>query len=136
MTIEMPLWTPSEDFKNAQPLSRFMTWLSEREGTPFPDVDALHVWSVENRDKFWSAIWDFCGVEGEKGEHALIDDGRMLEARFFPDARLNFAQNLLRQSGETDALIFRGEDKVSYRWSWDELKVESPVCNRLLRQWA
>lgn len=122
MTIEMPLWTPSEDFKNAQPLSRFMTWLSEREGTTFPDVDALHVWSVENRDKFWSAIWDFCGVEGEKGEHALIDDGRMLEARFFPDARLNFAQNLLRQSGETDALIFRGEDKVSYRWSWDELK--------------
>lgn len=122
MTIEMPLWTPSEDFKNAQPLSRFMTWLSEREGTTFPDVDALHVWSAENRDKFWSAIWDFCGVEGEKGEHALIDDGRMLEARFFPDARLNFAQNLLRQSGETDALIFRGEDKVSYRWSWDELK--------------
>ncbi|KQZ50924.1 acetoacetyl-CoA synthetase [Rhizobium sp. Root149] len=122
MTIEMPLWTPSEDFKNAQPLSRFMTWLSEREGTTFPDVDALHVWSVENRDKFWSAIWDFCGVEGEKGEHALIDDGRMLEARFFPDARLNFAQNLLRQSGETDALIFRGEDKVSYRWGWDELK--------------
>ena len=122
MTIEMPLWTPSEDFKNAQPLSRFMTWLSEREGTTFPDVDALHVWSVENRDKFWSAIWDFCGVEGEKGEHALIDDGRMLEARFFPDARLNFAQNLLRQSGETDALIFRGEDKVSYRWSWGELK--------------
>jgi len=122
MTIEMPLWTPSEDFKNAQPLSRFMTWLSEREGTTFPDVDALHVWSVENRDKFWSAIWHFCGVEGEKGEHALIDDGRMLEARFFPDARLNFAQNLLRQSGETDALIFRGEDKVSYRWSWDELK--------------
>ena len=122
MTIEMPLWTPSEDFKNAQPLSRFMTWLSEREGTTFPDVDALHVWSVENRDKFWSAIWDFCGVEGEKGEHALIDDGRMLEARFFPDARLNFAQNLLKQSGETDALIFRGEDKVSYRWSWDELK--------------
>lgn len=122
MTIEMPLWTPTEDFKNAQPLSRFMTWLSEREGTTFPDVDALHVWSVENRGKFWSAIWDFCGVEGEKGEHALINDGRMLEARFFPDARLNFAQNLLRQSGETDALIFRGEDKVSYRWSWDELK--------------
>ena len=122
MTIEMPLWTPSEDFKNTQPLSRFMTWLSEREGTTFPDVDALHVWSVENRDKFWSAIWDFCGVEGEKGEHALINDGRMLEARFFPDARLNFAQNLLRQSGETDALLFRGEDKVSYRWNWDELK--------------
>ncbi|WP_137135662.1 acetoacetate--CoA ligase [Rhizobium sp. FKY42] len=122
MTKEMPLWIPTEERKKAEPLSRYMSWLSSRSGTVFADIDALQSWSVENRGEFWSSIWDFCSVEGEKGETALIDDGRMLEVRFFPEARLNFAQNLLKQSGEADALIFRGEDKVSYRWSWDELK--------------
>lgn len=122
MTTEMPLWVPTEDRKNAQPLTRFMTWLGARTNTQFTDVDRLHAWSIEHRGEFWSAIWDFCAVEGEKGERTLINGDQMLDARFFPDARLNFAQNLLKREGAEDALIFRGEDKVSYRWSWDELR--------------
>lgn len=122
MTTEMPLWVPTEERKNAQPLTRFMTWLGSRTNTQFADVDRLHAWSIEHRGEFWSAIWDFCAVEGEKGERTLINGDQMLDARFFPDARLNFAQNLLKHEGAEDALIFRGEDKVSYRWNWDELR--------------
>ena len=53
---------------------------------------------------------------------ALENGERMLEARFFPGGRLNFAENLLKKTGEGDAIVFRGEDKVSYRWSWDDLR--------------
>lgn len=122
MTTEMPLWVPTEEQKNAQTLTRFMTWASSRADKSFADVDALQAWSIDHREEFWSCVWDFCGVKGDKGERTLINGEHMLEARFFPDARLNFAENLLKRSGSEDALIFRGEDKVSYRWSWDELR--------------
>jgi acetoacetyl-CoA synthetase len=69
-------------------------------------------------------VWTYCGVIGEPGERVLIDRDDMLHARFFPDAELNFAENLLSRSGSEDALIFRGEDKVEARWSWDRLREE------------
>ena len=70
---------------------------------------------------FWNLVWDFCEIRGEKGGRVLADGDRMPGASFFPDARLNFAQNLLRRHGGGDALVFRGEDKVERRMSWDEL---------------
>ncbi len=122
MDREQPLWVPSEDFKAKSPMRAFMDFVAGRHGLSFADYDAFHQWSIDHRDLFWSAIWDFSGVKGEKGERLLIDDERMLEARFFPDAKLNFAENLLAGNGRGDALVFVGEDKVRYRWSWDELR--------------
>jgi acetoacetyl-CoA synthetase len=121
MTEQVPLWTPSEAFKAAQPLTHFIDWCANRESVSFADYDAFYNWSVDDRASFWSAVWDYCGVVGEKGDVALADDGEMLKARFFPQARINFAENLLAHAGEGDALIFRGENKVSDRWSWSRL---------------
>jgi acetoacetyl-CoA synthetase len=94
---------------------------AEVSGRPIADYRALHRWSVEDREAFWSLIWDYCDVIGEKGASVLQDGDRMPGAKFFPDARLNFAENLLRRTGSAEAIIFRGEDKVVRRWSWDEL---------------
>lgn len=121
MTEQVPLWTPSDAFKAAQPLTRFMAWCATREGLSFADYDAFYAWSIEDRASFWSAVWDYCGVVGDKGDVALADDGDMLKARFFPKAQINFAENLLAHAGDGDALIFRGENKVSDRWSWSRL---------------
>lgn len=90
-------------------------------GRAFTGYADLHRWSVEEPAAFWSLVWDFCGVTGEKGETLLVDADRMPGATFFPEARLNFAENLLRKSGPSDALVFKGEDKVDRRLSWDEL---------------
>ncbi|WP_420804556.1 acetoacetate--CoA ligase [Agrobacterium albertimagni] len=98
-----------------------MQWCAERLGRSFADYDDFHRWSVEDRAAFWSAVWDYCGVIGDKGDVALSDGDDMLKARFFPEARLNFAENLLAHAGEGDALIFRGENKVADRWSWSRL---------------
>ena len=87
-----------------------------------PSYADLHRWSIEDRGAFWSLVWEFCGVIGERGDRALVDGDRMPGAAFFPDARLNFAENLLRKSGASDAIVFRGEDKVERRLSWDELR--------------
>jgi acetoacetyl-CoA synthetase len=121
MTEQVPLWTPTDAFKAAQPLTHFMAWCATREGLSFADYDAFYAWSIDDRASFWSAVWDYCGVVGDKGDVALADDGDMLKARFFPHAQINFAENLLAHAGDGDALIFRGENKVSDRWSWSRL---------------
>jgi acetoacetyl-CoA synthetase len=105
-------------------MTHFIDWCASRYGVQFVDYDAFHRWSIDAREDFWSAVWTYCGVIGEPGERVLIDRDDMLHARFFPDAELNFAENLLSRSGSEDALIFRGEDKVEARWSWDRLREE------------
>ncbi|MGD9477993.1 acetoacetate--CoA ligase [Shinella sp. G-2] len=122
MTSEMPLWEPSAEILEKSPMALFMRAAGVRAGRDFKTYDDLHAWSVAERAAFWTAIWDTCGVIGEKGATALENGERMLEARFFPEGRLNFAENLLRRTGPDDAVIFRGEDKVAYRWSWDDLR--------------
>jgi acetoacetyl-CoA synthetase len=121
MGTQKPLWEPSAALIEKSPMTAFMRWCSTRSGHDFADYDAFYAWSIAERGDFWSAVWDYCGVTGDKGETALEDNGRMLEARFFPQASLNFAENLLKTQGASDALVFRGEDKVEYRWSWDFL---------------
>ncbi|WP_234188899.1 acetoacetate--CoA ligase [Shinella sp. NM-101] len=122
MTSEMPLWEPTAAILAASPMALFMKAAGRAAGRDFATYDALHAWSVEDRAAFWSAVWDECGAVGEKGAVPMEHGDRMLEARFFPEGRLNFAENLLKKTGAGDAIVFRGEDKVSYRWSWDELR--------------
>ncbi|MFM2278605.1 MAG: hypothetical protein RLZZ444_836, partial [Pseudomonadota bacterium] len=121
MQENTPLWAPTAAQIADSPMTMFRTWCAERYGVTLPDHDTFHRWSTDDRGSFWSSVWDYCGVIGEKGERSLIDGDDMLKARFFPDAELSFAENMLWKTGSDDALIFRGEDKVSYRWSWDHL---------------
>ncbi|MBE1202719.1 acetoacetate--CoA ligase [Aminobacter carboxidus] len=121
MTVEKPLWMPSSTQVAQAPLTAFMAAAGERAGRSFSSYAELHGWSIAEREAFWDLVWDFCGVIGDKGGRGLIDGDKMPGAQFFPDARLNFAQNLLRGSGSGEAIVFRGEDKVERRVTWDEL---------------
>jgi acetoacetyl-CoA synthetase len=86
------------------------------------DGRALHRWSVENPETFWAALWSFCEVVAERrGETVLVGGERMPGARWFPEARLNFAENLLRRRDGAPALIFRGEDGSRRQLSFAEL---------------
>jgi acetoacetyl-CoA synthetase len=115
--MEKPLWQPSAERVAAANLTRFMA-AAGRKGRSYAE---LHRWSVEDPAAFWDAVWDFCGVIGEKGGRILVDGEKMPGARFFPEARLNFAENLLRKRDASDAMVFWGEDKVKRRLSWAEL---------------
>ncbi len=124
MPDEQPLWSLSESERLMTPMFAFMQRCNARHGLDLRDFPSLHAWSIDDREGFWTAVWDFCGIKGLKGERALVDGDDMLEARFFPDTTLNFAENLLTKRGSGDALIFRGEDKARDRWSWDRLAAE------------
>ncbi len=116
-----PLWRPTPEAVAAHPMTHFAERASEGAGHAIEGYDALHRWSVEDRGAFWDLVWDFCGVIGEKGRRRLVDGDRMPGAQFFPDASLNFAENLLRRDDDSEAMVFRGEDKVERRLTWREL---------------
>jgi len=91
----------------------------------FRDYAALHAWSINNRETFWPAVVDFCGVGfSREARSVLTQPGDMTTARWFEGSTLNFAEQLLRHSGDLPALIFRGENGARRELSFDELRAE------------
>jgi acetoacetyl-CoA synthetase len=121
MRPEEPLWRPAPEQVARLPLTAFTAEAAKRAGQPLPDYPALHAWSIEDREGFWDLVWDFAGVIGDKGARRLVDGDRMPGAQFFPDARLNWAENCLRRRDESEAIVFRGEDGLTRRLSWRQL---------------
>ncbi len=121
MTSDKPLWVPSSQQIAAAPMTDFMKVAGASAGREFSTYTELHDWSVAESERFWELVWDYCGIVGEKGRRILVDGEKMPGASFFPDARLNFAENLLRKQGAAEAIVFRGEDKIERRLSWNDL---------------
>ncbi len=115
LSHDRPLWQPDAGRIAASNLEQFRIRAEQRTGLSLPDYAALHRWSVEDRAGFWQLVWDFCEVVGERGNTALVDNGHMRDAKFFPDAKLNFAENLLRKTGSEEAIVFfsrRGQGRA------------------------
>ncbi len=117
-----PLWTPSPERIAATNVTRFLDRVNSQWSVSLTDTQALWRFSVDEPEKFWTSVRDFGELKAETwGERILVDGDKMPGAKWFPDARLNFAENLLRHRGDAEALVFRGEDKVERRMSRDEL---------------
>lgn len=116
-----PLWTPTADRIAASRITAFTDSLSKKYCQRFPDYWSLWRWSIANKEVFWRELWDFCGIVGDKGERTLVDGHLMPGAAWFPDAQVNFAENLLRKRGDDDALVFWNEQGDRRRLSFDEL---------------
>jgi acetoacetyl-CoA synthetase len=127
------LWQPSAGRIAAANLTAFAKMAEADWGVTLSGYAAIHRWSVTETEKFWQSVWEFCGVIGDRGGPVLSDGGKMPGARFFPEARLNFAENLLRQSGPETAIAFWGEGKVKRRMSFDELRALVSRLQQVLR---
>ena len=97
------VWTPSPERVGAARLTAFIGAVNARHGLGLRGYDDLYRWSVDDPGAFWSSWWDAAGVIGAKGSVVLEDGERMPGARWFPEARLNFAENLLRFAAAPDA---------------------------------
>ena len=116
------LWQPSPERIADANLTRYAALVRERHGLNAGDYAALHRWSIEDRAAFWTAIWEYGAVIGDRGDGpALVDGDRMPGAKWFPAARLNFAENLLRRRDDAPGIVFRGEDRVRISLSFRQL---------------
>ena len=120
--MAQPLWTPAPERVVDAQITAFGKLAAERHGVVIDGYADLHRWSVRHSGEFWTLLWDFCGVIAERrGQSAVSDIEKMPGAVWFPEARLNFAQNLLRRRDDAPAIVFRGEDQVRRRLSWADL---------------
>ncbi len=137
MTKNIPendvLWTPSEQRKSASSLFKFSQNTSHLHGCEPDDYAGLHHWSVRQPEQFWSSLWDELGIIGEKGQRAFIAADHIKDAKFFPDARLNYAQNLLRDPNEKIAIIATRDDGTRRQISRLELKTNVLRITKALR---
>ena len=121
-----PLWQPSEDRIRNSNMTAFMAAVAERWDIEAPDTDALQQFSVTEREKFWQSVIDFAGIRAQTwGERVLVDADKMPGAKWFPDARLNFAENMLALPDgverDAEAMVFRGEDVVERRLTFRQV---------------
>ncbi len=110
-----PLWQPDPNAVGETRMAMFM------QAAGCGGYADLWQWSVDQPEAFWPMLWDFCGAVGERGARTLLDGDRMPGARWFPEARLNYAENLLKIRDDGEALVFWGEDKVRRRMTRAEL---------------
>ncbi len=116
------LWQPSEERIRQTNMYAFMQMVNERHGRQFSEYTKLYDWSVRHIPEFWAAMWEFADIRCSRPYDAVVDDvTKMPGTKWFPGARLNFAENLLRFRDDRTALVFRGEDRVKVRLTYAQL---------------
>jgi acetoacetyl-CoA synthetase len=133
MSESRPLWAPGPDRIAGTQLTAFIRHLEFRTGRSCGTYADLHALSVKQPESFWPALWEFTGVIGERGERVLERPGEMPGARFFPDARVNFTENLLRRRDDRPALVAVSERDELRTVTWSALAGDVTRVARALR---
>ncbi|MCA1799632.1 MAG: acetoacetate--CoA ligase [Xanthomonadaceae bacterium] len=119
------VWEPSDERVAASNMRRFMDLVRAEYAPQVTNWHGLHRWSIQHPDRFWPLVWAFCGVQASKTWSRVLEHpGRMPGAEWFPGARLNFAENLLRHCDSHPALVFRGENGSRIELSYSDLYIE------------
>lgn len=120
VTDDHIVWRPSKQRMAESNIKKF----SEQAGIPFESYDRLYRWSIAKPEAFWSSVWDFAEIIGDKGETIYIpaeDDG-MLGTKWFPEANVNLAENLLRGEGSRVAVYEADEHGIQQKVKMEELR--------------
>ena len=131
--MSQPLWTPSPERVQLANMTSFMRDIRARWHVPIASYSDLYEFSIARADAFWTSVWEFAGIIGDRGPRVVEDIDRMPGARFFPDARLNFAENLLRRRDAQVAVIFNGENQRFRTLTYADLHREVARFARALR---
>jgi acetoacetyl-CoA synthetase len=132
--MDRPLWQPSPERIARANLTAFARHVRRQWGADLRDYASMYRWSVDEPEPFWQSVWSFCRISGDPGPGpVLVDRARMPGAQWFPRARLNFAENLLRRRDRASALVFWGENRVKSRVTYGELHAEVSRLAQALR---
>jgi len=117
-----PLWVPSEERVKEANLTHFISLVNWKYDSKLQSYADLYRWSIQKVPEFWSAIWDYAGMVSSRPFEQVVDDlTKFPGASWFPGARLNFAQNLLRFRDERTAFVTRSETGVTSRLAYSDV---------------
>ena len=104
------LWSPEPEWIADTNLAAFRQWLSRERNLEFDDYHSLWRWSVENLEDFWSAVWAYFDIKTSAPYTRVLENQIMPGAKWFSGARLNYAENILRQERPDTARLGNGEN--------------------------
>lgn len=120
--VRNPLWVPPAEWKNKANVTRFIDFVNRTYGVSIGSYADLYGWSTDRIPEFWAAVWDFVEIKASRRYDRVVDDlAKFPGTDWFPGARLNFAENLLRFRDDKPAFIFRGEDKKTASMTYAQL---------------
>lgn len=131
------LWSPSPEQIDASHLHHYQEWLAKRGHIPLGSYEELWRWSIDSLEDFWQSIWDYFDVVGEGQRVPALASRQMPGAHWFPNMRLNYAENLLRNATmERPAILARTENAALREVSWAELERDTAALGARLRAWG
>jgi acetoacetyl-CoA synthetase len=120
-----PLWSPSEQAIEQAQLTQFARQVVRKRHLDLNSYAEFYQWSIGQPEDFWSDVWEFCGlIASRKGSTVLVDGDKMPGAKWFPEARLNIAENMMRRGDRGDAFVFWDERGFQRRVSYSALTTE------------
>ncbi|MDD1783816.1 acetoacetate--CoA ligase [Enterovibrio sp. ZSDZ35] len=133
-----PLWRPSSTRLANANLTDFMDGINRQHNEKLVNFAQLYDWSITHNDLFWTELWEFGNVVGERGARIvdIPEKAPHQHSRWFPDAELNFAENLLQWAADMpdkDAIVFSGEDEIATSITWQELARQVSCVTHYLR---
>jgi len=116
------LWTPGPERIRRANVTAFADWLARERGRRFADYTALWRWSVEDLEGFWQALWDYFHIDSSAPHTRVLGRRAMPGAEWFPGARLNYAQHVLRREPSGgDVLLHVSESQPLTALKWEAL---------------
>ncbi len=129
------IWSPSDERVKSSQMYKFMKNINERYNINLDGFAKLHNWSIENKSDFWLSIWDFFNIKGSKGTEPYIDPiNEMPGSKFFPNGKVNYAENMLSGDDLGSAIVFKSEDKIRKEVTWIQLKVQVAALANFLKK--
>ncbi|MFN8769624.1 MAG: acetoacetate--CoA ligase [Neisseriaceae bacterium] len=115
-------WKPTKEQIASSQINKFIKFINQTLNLELTDSDDLYNWSVNDIEAFWSAFWQFSNIKASKlWKDVLINENDMLNAKWFTESKLNYAENLLKRKDSELAIVFRGENKIEWKYTFKEL---------------
>jgi len=121
--MEKFLWKPSDTRKEESLLEDFTRFINFKSNCNFKN---LWKWSVDHPEEFWSKFWDYSKIVGDKGKEIIKYNKIFNKTKFFPDSKLNYAENILKKRSSDLAISFLSEKGFEEEISWEQLYIK--VC--------
>lgn len=133
----LPLWEPSVERVKSTRVYNFIEEVNTSAGVSLQTFDDLYAWSIEEPEIFWRSVWKHSGIIGDLNDTPYTNGVMEFEkTRFFPNATLNYAENLLQQKGPDTAIYFSGETQFKRSLSWDDLHLQVSQMVQALKHYG
>ncbi len=129
------VWQPSDERISQANMTKFISFINNKYDTKFDSYWQLYDWSIHDIPSFWAAMWDFVGIKASQEYDTVVDDlDRFPGARWFPGAKMNFAENLLKCRDDHPAFVFRAETGKSVSMTYAEVFGQVARLSKSLRE--